>query len=92
MEIQEFLSGIFRPLLVNHSISLLQQQKTYQMLCLGEPPHRWKQPIHFKPLDSYADPSTIPTCCGPWHNGADNFVTLYMCQDYCTILNLLTST
>jgi hypothetical protein len=82
MEIQDCLSGIFRLLRVDPSVSLLQQQETNQMMCLGEALHRWKQPRHIEPRDSYANPSTILTCCGPWHNGADHFVPLYKCQDY----------
>jgi len=31
----------------------------------------------------------IPTCCGPWHNKEGHFVTFYMCEDYRSILYLL---
>ena len=26
-------------------------------------------------------PSLIPTACGPWHDGAGHFLTLYICND-----------
>ena len=52
------------------------------MFYLGEAPQRWKHHHHFLPRDSYQDPHTIPTCCGPWHNGADHFVTFYLCKEY----------
>ncbi len=57
------------------------------MLSLGEAPHRLTRSKHFAPRDSYMEPTTIPTCCGPWHNGAGHFVTFYLCQDYWTILD-----
>ena len=38
MQVQDCLSNIFRLLGIDPSISLLQQQEIYQMLCLGEAP------------------------------------------------------
>ena len=52
------------------------------MFYLGEAPLRWKSHHHFLPRDSYQDPHKIPRCCGPWHNGANHFVTFYLCQEY----------
>jgi hypothetical protein len=40
MQVHDCLSGIFRILGIDPSISLLQQQEMDQMLCLGEAPHR----------------------------------------------------
>ena len=82
MEVQDCLNGIFRLLRLNPSISLLQQHEIYQMLYLGEASQRWTRHHHFLPRDSYQNPHTIPTCCGPWHNGAVHFVTFYLCQEY----------
>ena len=59
------------------------------MLYLGEAPQRWKREHQVLPRDSYRDPLGIPTCCGPWHDGSDHFVTFYMCQEYWTILDPL---
>ena len=59
------------------------------MLNLGEVPQRWKRHHHFLPRDSYQDPHTIPTYCDPLHNGADHFVTFYLCNEYWTILDPL---
>ena len=58
------------------------------MLRLGEAPFRWTRPHHFPPM---GDPTaaTIPTCCGPWHDGADHFVAFYMCPEYWSILDPL---
>ena len=81
MEVQDCLSGIFRFLRLDPSISLPQQQEIDQMFYLGETPQRWKRERHFRPRDSYQDPQKIPTCCGPWHDGADHFVAFHMCQD-----------
>ena len=52
MEIQDCMSGLFRQLRINPSISLLQQQEIDQMFYLGEAPHRWKHHQHFLPRDS----------------------------------------
>jgi len=59
------------------------------MLLLGEAPQRWRREHHFLPRDSYREPLGIPTCCGPWHNGSDHFVTFYLCQEYWTMLDPL---
>ena len=40
VEIHDCLSGIFNLLRVDPSISILQHQEIYQILCLGEAPHR----------------------------------------------------
>ena len=86
-EVQDCLSGLFRLLrLTPPPVSLLQQQELDQMLLLGEAPQRWKREHRFLPRDSYRDPLGIPTCCGPWHNGSDHFVTFYMCKEYWTII------
>ncbi len=86
MEVQDCLTGIFRLLEINPSITLLQQHEIDQMLCLGEAPHRWKLPRHFNLRASYEDPSGLPTCCGPCHHGHNPFVTFYLCPEYWTIL------
>jgi hypothetical protein len=52
------------------------------MLLMGEAPHRWKHQRHFLPRDHSGDPATLPTCCGPWHNGSDHFLTFYLCPEY----------
>ena len=59
------------------------------MFYLGEAPQRWKRDHHFLPRDSYQDPQKIPTYCVPWHDGADHFLTFYMCQEHWTILDPL---
>ena len=59
------------------------------MFYLGEAPQRWKRHHDFLSRDSYQDPHMIPTCCGPWHNGADHIVTFYLCHEYWTILDPL---
>ena len=82
MEVQDCMASIFRLLRIDLFISLLQQQEIDQMLYLGEAPQRWKCQQHFLPRDSYGDLLEIPTCCGPWHNGSDQFVTFYLCQEY----------
>ena len=89
MEAQDCMSGIFQLLRLDPSISLLHQQEIYQMFYLGEAPKRWKRDHHFLFRNFYQDPHTIPTCCGPCHNGADHFVTFYLCQEYRTILKPL---
>ena len=89
MEVQDYLADIFRLLRLDPSVSLLQQQEIDQMIYLGEAPQRWKREQHILPRNSYRDPLGIPTCCGPWHNGSDHAVTLYMCQEYWTILDPL---
>jgi len=81
-EVQECLTGLFRLLNLNPSVSLLQQQEIDQTFLLGGAPQRWKREHHFLHRDSYWDPLGIPTCCGPWHNGSDHFVTFYLCQEY----------
>jgi hypothetical protein len=88
-EVQDYISGLFRLLRLDPSVSLLQQQEIDQMLLLGEAPQRWKREHHFLPRDSYRDLLGIPTCCGPCHNGSDQFVTFYLSQEYCTILDPL---
>ena len=82
IQVQECLTGIFRTLGIDPSISLLQQQEIDQMLCLKEAPRRWTRTRHFSARASYEDPSAIPICCGPWHNGAGHFVTFYISPDY----------
>jgi len=74
-QVQDCLIGIFRTLGIDPSISLLQQQEIDQMLRLGEAPHRWTRPHHFSPHASYEEPSAIPICRGPWHDGFNNFLT-----------------
>jgi len=59
------------------------------MFLLGEAPQRWTRDHHFLPRYSYRDPLGISTCCGPLHNGSDHFVTVYLCQEYWTILDPL---
>jgi len=92
MHVQDCLIGIFRTLGIDPSISLLQQREIDQMLCLGEPPHRWSRPHHFSARASYEDPSAVPICCGPWHNGSKHFLTFYICPDYWTNLDPLDPT
>jgi hypothetical protein len=79
MEVQDCLKGIFNLLRIDPSISLLLQPEIDQMLLLGEAPHRWKSQRHFLPRDHHDDPATLPTCCGPWHNGSGHFLTFYLC-------------
>jgi hypothetical protein len=88
MEVQDCLDGIFNILGINPSLALLRQPEIDQILCMGEAPSRWTRPRHFPPL---GDPAiaTIPTCCGPWHNGAGHFVTFYLCPEYWSILDPL---
>ena len=87
MEVQD-CDGIFNILRINPSLALLRQPEIDQILCMGEAPSRWTHPRHFPPL---GDPAiaTIPTCCGPWHNGAGHFVTFYLCPEYWSILDPL---
>ncbi len=59
------------------------------MFNLGDTPSRWKRQRHFHAVGPGDARTTIPTCCGPWHNGAGHFVTAYICQDYWTILDPL---
>ena len=88
MEVQECLEGICKLLHLDLTISLMQQPEIDQILCLGEAPTRWTRARHFPPT---GDPShtSIPTCCGPWHNGAGHFVTFYVCQKYWSIIDPL---
>ena len=88
LEIQECLDGIFSILELDPAISLLQQPEIDQILCLGEAPTRWTRSHHFPP-SRVPTHATIPICCGPWHNGAGHFVTLYMCPEYWSILDTL---
>ena len=88
MEVQDCLDGIFNILRMNPSLALLRQPEIDQILCMGEAPSRWTRPHHFPPQGD-PDAATIPTCCGPWHNGADHFVTFYMCPEYWSILDPL---
>ncbi len=81
LEIQDCPDGIFKILQINPSIALLQQHEIDQILCLGEAPSRWTRSHHFPPLGDPA-PAIIPTCSGPWHNGAGHFVTFHMCPEY----------
>ncbi len=46
-------------------------------------------PPHHFPLQGDPAIVTIPTCCGPWHNGAGHFVTFYLCPEYWSILGPL---
>ena len=89
MDVHDCLAGIFRLLRIDPSISLVQQQEIDQMFYMGEAPHLWTRQRHFLSRDSYGDPLGIPTCCGPWHNGSNHFVTFYMYQEYWTILGPL---
>ena len=89
MEVQDCLKGIFNLLRINPSISLLLQHEIDQILLQGEAPHRWKTQRHFTSRDPSGNPAAIPTCCGPWHNGANHFLTFYLCQDYWTLLDPL---
>ena len=57
------------------------------MLLYGRKPTRWRRAPHFLPRASYEDPTQIPTCCGPWHKGANHFVTFYLCPEYWTLLD-----
>ena len=76
LKIQECMEGIFRLLQLDPAISLLQQPEIDQILCIGEATTRWTRARQFLAL---GDPThaTVPICCGPWHNGARYFVTLY---------------
>jgi len=89
MQVQNFLSGIFRLPGIDPSISLFQQKEIYQMFCLWEAPQRWTRSRHFSTRASYEELSGLPLCCGPWHNGSNHFVPFYLCPEYCTILDPL---
>jgi len=66
----------------------MQQRGIDQILCLREAPARWARARHFPPP---GDPThtPIPTCFGPWHNGAGHLVTFYMCPGYWSIIDPL---
>ncbi len=81
------MEGIFRILKLDPSVSLIQQTEINDMLLYGSTPTGWKRVAHFLPRASYEDPTQIPTCCGPWHNGAKHFVTFYLCPEYWTLLD-----
>ena len=83
------LEGIFKILNLDPAISLLNQAEINQLLTRGDTPTRWRRQRHFHDADTDVTPARIPTCCGPWHNGADHFVTMYICPDYWTILDPL---
>ena len=87
LEVQECLEGIFRILQIDPSISLLQQHEIDQILCLGEAPTRLNRARHFPPPGEPTHTS-IPTCCGPRHNGRGHFITFYLCQCYWAIIDL----
>jgi len=66
----------------------MQQPEIDQIICLGEAPTRCTRARHFPPP---GDPThtSIPTCCGPWHNGEGHFVTFYLCQGHWSIIDPL---
>jgi len=80
--------GIFKLLRMDPSISLIQQLEAAQFLFLGEVPTRWTRPRHFSDADG-AQQLTIPTACGPWHDGAGHFLTPYICNDYWSLMEPL---
>ncbi len=88
LEVQDCLEGILRLLQLDPSISLLQQPVIDQILCLGEAPTRWTRSRHCPPPGEPTHTS-IPTCCGPWHNDEGHFVKFYMCKSYWSILDPL---
>ncbi len=80
LEIHECLDDIFKLLRLDPFISLIQPLEAAQILVLGEAPARWTHSRHFPEGDSL-QPLSIPTACGPWHDGAGHFLTLYVCID-----------
>ena len=88
LEVHEYLNGIFNLLRLDPSISLIQPLEAAQFLVLRESPSRWTRARHFPEADT-AEQLSIPTTCGPWHDGAGHFLTLYICKDYRHLLNLL---
>jgi len=69
-------------------ISLIQPLEAAQILVLGEAPARWTHSRHF-PEGGSLQPLSIPTACGPWHDGAGGFLTLYICKDYWSLMDSL---
>jgi len=67
---------------------MLQPLEASQFVVLGEAPSRWIREQHFRVADSAQHPS-IPAACGPWHDGAGHFLTLYICNDYWSLLDPL---
>ncbi len=55
---------------------------------LGESPTRWTCPGHFPPAGD-ANQLTIRTACRPWHDSGGHFLTLYICNDYWSLLDPL---
>jgi hypothetical protein len=80
LEVQEILDVIFKLLRLDYSISLIQPLEAAQFLFMGEAPSRWTRMRYFPDTDS-AHQLSIPTACGPWHDGAGHFLTLYICND-----------
>ena len=88
LEVRECLDGIFKLIRLVPSISMIQPLEAAQFLVIGKAPYRWTRARHFPEADSTQQLS-IPTACGPWHDSAGHFLTLYISKDYWTFLDPL---
>jgi len=86
LEVQECLEGIFKLLLLNPPVSLLQQPESDQILIMGEALTKWTRIRHFSNPEGFWTPH-IHTAFGPWHDGAEQFLTFYLCKDYWSLLD-----
>ena len=50
-------------------------------MVLSEAPSRQPRMWNFSDTEN-TQPFLIPIVCGPWHDGALHFLTLYICNDY----------